>query len=137
MVRRVVRPGRRGGAGEGSEGIQAVFEATLAGLCLVPVTKDAPALLDAGVGQGCNGIVRLQRHRPKERTSLHRPSVRSPAWLELKPKLSPDMVVTGGHTGGNKNRKAFPVALTRCFERVRSGWDGHAGERGNGNEKTV
>jgi ATP-dependent DNA ligase len=31
----------------------------------------------------------------KERTSLYRPGVRSPAWLKLKPKLTLDVVVTG------------------------------------------
>ena len=118
-------------AGDGSEGIQAVFEArhrpgsamafaafdlleldghsVLAepwtarrkrledlldvpppGICLVPVTEDAPALWDAWVGLGGEGIVL------KERTSAYRPGVRSPAWLKLKPKLSLDVVVTGG-----------------------------------------
>ena len=32
----------------------------------------------------------------KERTSLYRPGIRSPAWLKLKPKLSLEVVVTGG-----------------------------------------
>jgi ATP-dependent DNA ligase len=32
----------------------------------------------------------------KERTSFYRPGVRSPAWLKLKPKLTLDVVVTGG-----------------------------------------
>ena len=32
----------------------------------------------------------------KERTSLYRPGIRSPAWLKLKPKLTLDVVVTGG-----------------------------------------
>jgi hypothetical protein len=60
------------------------------GICLVPVTDDAPALWDAWVGMGGEGIVL------KERLSLYRPGVRSPAWLKLKPKLSLDAVVTGG-----------------------------------------
>jgi hypothetical protein len=118
-------------AGDGSEGIQAVFEARNRhgspmaftafdlleldgqsvmgeawtvrrkrledlleppplGICLVPVTDDAPALWDAWVGMGGEGIVL------KERLSLYRPVVRSPAWLKLKPKLSLDAVVTGG-----------------------------------------
>jgi ATP-dependent DNA ligase len=51
---------------------------------------DAPALWDAWVGMGGEGIVL------KERISLYRPGVRSPAWLKLKPKLSLDVVVTGG-----------------------------------------
>jgi ATP-dependent DNA ligase len=120
-------------AGDGSEGVQAVFEARTRpgspmafaafdvleldgqsvmgepwtarrkrledllevpppGVCLVPVTEDAPALWDTWVGQGGEGIVL------KERTSLYRPGVRSPAWLKLKPKLSLDVVVTGGST---------------------------------------
>ena len=32
----------------------------------------------------------------KERTSIYRPGMRSPAWLKLKPKLTLDVVVTGG-----------------------------------------
>jgi hypothetical protein len=31
----------------------------------------------------------------KERTSVYRPGIRSPAWLKLKPKLTLDVVVTG------------------------------------------
>jgi bifunctional non-homologous end joining protein LigD len=103
-------------AGDGSEGIQAVFEARtrpgspmaiaafdvleLAGasvmgepwtarrkrledllevpppsVCLVPVTEDAFALWDTWVGQGGEGIVL------KERTSVYRPGIRSPARL--------------------------------------------------------
>ena len=118
-------------AGDGSEGIQAVFEArnTLGspmaftafdllaldgqhvmgepwtarrkrledlleapppGVCLVPVTDDAPALWDAWVGLGGEGIVL------KERDSVYRPGVRSPAWLKLKPKLTLEVIVTGG-----------------------------------------
>ena len=60
------------------------------GICLVPVTEDALALWDAWVGLGGEGIVL------KERTSAYRPRVRSPAWLKLKPKLSIDVLVTGG-----------------------------------------
>ena len=95
-------------AGDGSEGIQTVFEARHRagspvafaafdlleapppGVCLVPVTEDAPALWDTWVGQGGEGIVL------KERTSLYRSGVRSPAWLKLKPKLTLEVVVTGG-----------------------------------------
>jgi bifunctional non-homologous end joining protein LigD len=118
-------------AGDGSEGIQAVFEARTRpgipmafaafdllelngasvmgepwtarrkrledllevpppGVCLVPVTDDAPALWDAWVGMGGEGIVL------KERTSVYRTGVRSPAWLKLKPKLMLEVVVTGG-----------------------------------------
>ena len=60
------------------------------GICLVPVSDDAPALWDACVGMGGESIVL------KERLSLYHPGVRSPAWLKLKPKLSLDAVVTGG-----------------------------------------
>jgi ATP dependent DNA ligase domain len=48
------------------------------------------SLWDTWVGQGGEGIVL------KERTSLYRPGVRSPAWLKLKPKLALEVVVTGG-----------------------------------------
>jgi ATP-dependent DNA ligase len=60
------------------------------GVCLVPVTDDAPALWDTWVGMGGEGIVL------KERTSVYRPGIRSPAWLKLKPKLTLEVVVTGG-----------------------------------------
>ena len=60
------------------------------GICLVPVTHDAPALWAAWVGLGSEGILL------KERTSAYRPGVRSPAWLKLNPKLSLEVVVTGG-----------------------------------------
>jgi hypothetical protein len=32
----------------------------------------------------------------KDRASTYRPSERSPAWLKLKPKLTLDVIVTGG-----------------------------------------
>ena len=64
------------------------------GICLVPVTQDAPALWDAWVGLGGEGIIL------KERTSAYRPGVRSPAWLKLKPKLTLDVLVTGGSADG-------------------------------------
>jgi hypothetical protein len=54
------------------------------------VTDDAPALWDAWIGMGGEGIVL------KERISVYRPGMRSPAWLNLKPKLSLEVVVTGG-----------------------------------------
>jgi ATP-dependent DNA ligase len=60
------------------------------GICLVPATSDAPALWDACAGLGDEGI------GLKERASLYRSGVRSPAWLKLKPKFSLDVVVTGG-----------------------------------------
>jgi bifunctional non-homologous end joining protein LigD len=63
------------------------------GICLVPVTDDAPALCDAWAGLGGEGIVL------KERTSATGPAC-SPAWLKLKPKpkLTLEVVVTGGFT---------------------------------------
>ena len=70
--------------------LEDLLEAPPPGICLVPVTNDAPALWDTWVGQGGEGIVL------KERTSVYRPGVRSPAWLKLKPKLTLDVVVTGG-----------------------------------------
>ena len=67
-----------------------LLEAPPAGICLVPVTNDAPALWDTWVGMGGERIVL------RELTSLYRPGVRSPAWLELKPKLTLEVVVPGG-----------------------------------------
>jgi ATP-dependent DNA ligase len=60
------------------------------GIGLVPVTEDAPALWDASVGLGGEGSVL------KERTAPYRPGVRSTAWLKLKPKLSFEVLMTGG-----------------------------------------
>jgi hypothetical protein len=59
------------------------------GICLVPVTEDAPALWERWVGQGGEGIVL------KDPRSIYRPGVRSPAWLKLKPKLTLKVLVTG------------------------------------------
>jgi ATP-dependent DNA ligase len=70
--------------------LQDLLEAPPPSVCLVPVTEDAPALWDTWVGIGGEGIVL------KERTSLYRPGIRSPAWLKLKPKLTLDVLVTGG-----------------------------------------
>jgi bifunctional non-homologous end joining protein LigD len=72
------------------ERLEDLLEAPPPGVCLVPVTNDAPTLWDTWVGQGGEGIVL------KERTSLYRPGIRSPAWLKLKPKLTLDVLVTGG-----------------------------------------
>jgi hypothetical protein len=59
---------------------------------LVPVTGDAPALWEAWVGMGGEGIVL------KDRGSIYRPGVRSPVWLKLKPKVTLEAVVTAGST---------------------------------------
>jgi ATP-dependent DNA ligase len=63
---------------------------TLSGVGIVPVTEDAATLYETWVGWGGQGIVL------KEPTSIYRPSVRSPAWLKVKPKVTLDIVVTGG-----------------------------------------
>jgi integrase len=65
-------------------------QAPAPGVYLVPVTDDAPALWDTWGGMGGKGIVL------KERTSVYRPGLRSPAWLKLKPKVTLEVVVTGG-----------------------------------------
>jgi bifunctional non-homologous end joining protein LigD len=70
--------------------LEDLLEAPPLGVCLVPVTDDAPGLWDTWVGMGGEGIVL------KERTSVYRPGVRSPTWLKLKPKLTLEVVVTGG-----------------------------------------
>jgi ATP-dependent DNA ligase len=72
--------------------LEDLLEVPPSGVCLVPVTDNAPALWDTWVGMGGEGIVL------KERTSLYRAGVRAPAWLKLKPKLTLDVVVTGGST---------------------------------------
>jgi ATP-dependent DNA ligase len=66
------------------------------GICLVPVAEDAPALWDTWVGQGGEGIVL------KERTSVYRSGIRSPAWLKLKPKLTLEVVVIDGRISGTR-----------------------------------
>jgi hypothetical protein len=70
--------------------LENLLEKPPAGICLVPVTADAPALWDPWVGLGGEGIVL------KERTATYRPGLRSPAWLKLKPKLMLTVLVTGG-----------------------------------------
>ena len=78
-------------AGDGSEGIQAVFEArTRSGRSMAFTRSTCWRSTDTLVGQGGEDLVL------KERTSLYRPGIRSPAWLKLKPKLSLEVVVTGG-----------------------------------------
>jgi bifunctional non-homologous end joining protein LigD len=57
---------------------------------LVPYTDDALGLWDTWVGMGGEGILL------KDRSSIYRPGVRSPAWLKLKPKLTLTVTVTGG-----------------------------------------
>jgi len=57
---------------------------------IVPITDDAARLYETWVGMGGEGIVL------KDPTSLYRPGERSPAWLKLKPKLTLEVVVTGG-----------------------------------------
>jgi ATP dependent DNA ligase domain len=42
------------------------------------------------LGWGGEGVVL------KEPTSIYRPGMRSPAWLKVKPKVTLDVVVTGG-----------------------------------------
>jgi len=57
---------------------------------LVPITEYAPTLYETWVGWGGEGIVL------KEPASVYRPGIRSPAWLKVKPKVTLDIVVTGG-----------------------------------------
>src|SRR5215468_8480505 len=63
---------------------------TLPRVGLVPVTDDAATLYETWVGWGGEGIVL------KEPTSIYRPGMRSLAWLKVKPKLTLEIVVTGG-----------------------------------------
>ena len=59
--------------------LEDLLEAPPPGICLVPVTDDAPALWDTWVGLGGEGIVL------KERTSAYRRGVALLAWwLKLK-----------------------------------------------------
>jgi hypothetical protein len=86
------------------------------GICLVPVTDDAPALWDTWVGMGGEGIVL------KERTSLYRPGVRSPAWLKLKPKLTLEIVVTCGSADRVRwGDWGEAVMLAFCYSHPRTG----------------
>ena len=71
--------------------LEGVVEAQgVAGVGLAPYTDDAAGLWDTWVGMGGEGIVL------KERDSIYRPGMRSPSWLKLKPKLTLDVIVTGG-----------------------------------------
>ena len=63
---------------------------TLPRIGLVPVTEDAATLYETWVGWGGEGIVL------KEPASIYRPGIRSPAWLKVKPKVTLEVIVTGG-----------------------------------------
>ena len=63
---------------------------TLPRVGLVPVTEDAATLYETWVGWGGEGIVL------KEPSSIYRPGIRSPAWLKVKPKVTLEVIVTGG-----------------------------------------
>ena len=63
---------------------------TLPRVGLVPVTEDAARPYETWVGWGGEGIVL------KEPSSIYRPGIRSPAWLKVKPKLTLEVIVTGG-----------------------------------------
>jgi ATP dependent DNA ligase-like protein len=63
---------------------------TLPRVGIVPAVDDAAALYETWVGWGGEGIVL------KDRGSIYRPGVRSPAWLKVKPKITLEAVVTGG-----------------------------------------
>ena len=56
----------------------------------MPTAEDAAHLYETWVGMGGDGIVL------KDPASRYRPGERSPAWLKLKPKLTLELVVTGG-----------------------------------------
>src|SRR5262249_53945950 len=60
---------------------------------LVPVTDDAAKLYETWVGWGGEGIVL------KEPRSIYRRGIRSPAWLKVKPKVTLEVMVTGGSSG--------------------------------------
>jgi ATP-dependent DNA ligase len=63
---------------------------TLPRVGVVPVTDDPPRLYETWIAMGGEGIVL------KERGSIYRPGIRTPAWFKLKPKLTLDVVVTDG-----------------------------------------
>ena len=70
------------------------------------------------MGQGGEGIVL------KERTSVYRPGMRSPAWLTLKPKLTLDVVVTGGSAERfRRGEWGEAVMLTFRYTHPRTGAD--------------
>src|SRR5215831_499726 len=54
------------------------------------ITEEAATLYETWVGWGGEGIVL------KEPGSIYRPGIRSPAWLKVKPKVTLEIVVTGG-----------------------------------------
>jgi len=57
---------------------------------LVPVTEDAATLYETWVGWGGEGIVL------KKSSSIYRSGIRSPAWQKVKPKVTLEVIVTGG-----------------------------------------
>ena len=82
--------GALGGLEEAVGGCDALEGHAVSGIRLVPYTDDAAGLWDAWVGLGGEGIVL------KDRASIYRPGVRSPAWLKLKPKVTLSVTLTGG-----------------------------------------
>jgi ATP-dependent DNA ligase len=71
---------------------------------IVPVTDDAAQLYETWVGMGGEGVVL------KEPDAPYRPGARSSAWLKLKPKLTLDVVVTGGSELGLRHVPAVGQA---------------------------
>ena len=60
-------------------------------------TRCVPRASDRGCAGALGHVGRAGRRRQRaEETSLYRPGVRSPSWLKLKPKLTLEVVVTGG-----------------------------------------
>jgi len=93
---------------------------TLPRVGLVPVTADAATLYETWVGWGGEGIVL------KEPTSGYRPGIRSPAWLKVKPKVTLEVIVTGGSSepipwGDGGMAVMLDIAL-----QAPSGWEGHS-----------
>ena len=86
--------------------LEDLLEVPPPGVCLVPVTEDAPALWDTWVGMGGEGIVL------KERTSVYRPGIRSPAWLKLKPKPMTSRTI------GPRSRSRTPMATMAARSRI-------------------
>ena len=62
----------------------------LSRVALVQITENAAHLYETWVGVGVEGIVL------KDPASRYWPGERSPAWLQLKPKLTLDVIVIGG-----------------------------------------
>ena len=109
----------------GASGFEDVFVGlTLPRVGLVPVTEDAATIYETWVGWGGEGIVL------KEPISIYRPGIRSPAWLKVKPKVTLEIVATGGLPEPIQWGRLGAGRHARHRLHASSGWEDHSATPG-------